>query len=397
MALKAAILVADDDEASASELHRLLAGEGHRVFVVASGDTVTHACLENPPDLVLVDLVAPRGHGFDVCRALKAQPATRLIPVVIVTAEANRGDRLKGIEAGCDDFVTKPFEPMELHARIQSLVKLKRYTDELESAESVIIGLGATIEARDPCTRGHCLRLARYATALGRHLGLNEADLNALDRGGFLHDIGKIAVPDRVLLKEGRLDPQESSVMRQHPLVGDTLCAGLRSLQNVRSIVRSHHERLDGTGYPDGLRNGRVPLLAQIVGVVDVFDALTTQRPYRGAKPREEAFDVLRTEAENGWRDRALVEAFADIVVAFEAEGIPLAPADAEATDVAKYGKKAQDKVERAMHERKRGTLESGRSGKKVTSRKQAIAIGLSEARAAGAKVPRKRASSKKR
>jgi putative two-component system response regulator len=328
MALKAAVLVADDDEASANELRRLLTGEGHRVFMVASGDAVMHACVANPPDIVLIDLVAPRGHGFDVCRALKTQPATRLIPVVIVTAEANRGDRLKGIEAGCDDFVTKPFEATVLHARIQSLVKLKRYTDELESAESVIIGLGATIEARDPCTRGHCLRLARYATALGRHLGLNEADLNALDRGGFLHDIGKIAVPDRVLLKEGRLDPQESSVMRKHPLVGDTLCAGLRSLQNVRPIVRSHHERLDGTGYPDGLRNGKVPLLAQIVGVVDVFDALTTQRPYRVAKPREEAFDVLRTEAEKGWRDGALVEAFVDIVAAFESEGIPLAPAD---------------------------------------------------------------------
>jgi putative two-component system response regulator len=326
MALRASVLVADDDESSARDLYRLLTDEGHDVFMVRDAGAVMTACALNPPDIVLLDLVAPRGHAFDVCRQLKDGPGTRLIPVVIVTAEANRGDRLKGIQAGCDDFVTKPFDLAELHARIHSLVRLKRYTDELESAEAVIIGLGATIEARDPCTRGHCQRLAAYGTALGRHLGLNQADLRALDRGGFLHDIGKIAVPDCVLLKEGRLDSRESSIMRKHPLVGDTLCGGLRSLQRVRPIVRSHHERLDGTGYPDGLRNGNVPLLAQIVGIVDVFDALTTLRPYRAAKSRDDAFDVLRTEAGKGWRDRSLVDAFIAIVTSLELEGISFAP-----------------------------------------------------------------------
>src|SRR5581483_9330564 len=158
----------------------------------------------------------------------------------------------------------------------RSLIRLKRYTDDLESAEAVILGLGATIEARDPSTQGHCERLARYATMLGRSLGLDQADLDALQRGGFLHDIGKIAVPDRVLLKDGALDEQESRVMRAHPLVGDALCARLRSLHRVRPIVRHHHERLDGSGYPDGLRNAQVPLLAQIVAIVDIFDALTT-------------------------------------------------------------------------------------------------------------------------
>jgi putative two-component system response regulator len=203
---------------------------------------------------------------------------------------------------------------MELHARIQSLVKLKRFTDELESAESVILGLGATIEARDPSTKGHCQRLAHYATKLGRSLSLDDSDLAALERGGFLHDIGKIAVPDRVLLKDGKLDPQESRMMRKHPIVGDTLCAGLRSLGPVRAIVRHHHERLDGTGYPDGLRNAEVPLLAQIVSIVDVFDALTTDRPYREARPIDEAFGVLVDESAKGWRDRVLVDAFVNVV-----------------------------------------------------------------------------------
>src|SRR5262245_34115274 len=314
MAMRASILVADDDETSARFLKRLLTREGHDVSVVHDADQAILVSREDPPDLVLLDLVAPRGQGFDVCRRIKDDARTRLIPVVIVTAQGERGDRLKGIQAGCNDFLTKPFDSAELHARIQSLVRLKRYTDDLESAEAVILGLGATIEARDPSTNGPCQRLAHYATTLGRSLGLDAGDLAALERGGFLHDIGKIAVPDRVLLKDGKLDPQESRVMRKHPIVGDSLCAGLRSLNKVRPIVRHHHERLDGTGYPDGLRNGEVPLLAQIVSIVDVFDALTTVRPYRAACLADEAFQVFTDEAERGWRDRGLVDAFLTIV-----------------------------------------------------------------------------------
>jgi putative two-component system response regulator len=310
----ASILIADDDEISARFLKRLLTREGHHVSVVNSGEEALRACASHPPDLVLIDLVAPTGHGFDVCRRLKEHKLTRFIPVVIVTAQSDRRDRLDGINAGADDFVTKPFDATELHARIRSLVRLKRYTDELESAEAVILGLGATIEARDPNTQGHCQRLAKFATSLGRELGLDDTDLAALERGGYLHDIGKIAVPDSVLLKDGKLDPQESRVMREHPIVGDALCAGLRSLQAVRPIVRSHHERLDGSGYPDGLKNAEVPLLAQIVSIVDVFDALTMERPYREARPRQEALDVLSTEASKGWRDRALVDAFVSVV-----------------------------------------------------------------------------------
>ena len=306
----ATILIADDDAVSAQFLTGLLTGEGHQVKVVVSGEAALASCAAAPPDLVLIDLVAPRGHGFEVCRALKSQPQTRLIPVVIVTAPTDRRDRLTGIEAGCDDFIIKPYDETELRARVRSLVRLKRYTDELETAEALMLGLGATIEARDPCTRGHCQRLARYATSLGRSLSLDEADVGALDRGGFLHDIGKIAVPDSVLLKEGKLDKDEARVMRAHPLIGDALCAGLRSFSRVRPIVRHHHERLDGSGYPDGLRNGAVPLLAQIVGIVDVFDALTSQRPYRAARSRDVAFDILADESKKGWRDRALVDAF---------------------------------------------------------------------------------------
>lgn len=311
----ASILVADDDPASTDLLRDLLSREGHLVTAVDTGAAALTACASDAPDLVLIDLIK-HGHGFDVCRALKDRHETRFIPVVIVTSQSEQGERLRGIEAGADDFLIKPFDAPQLRARVRSLLKLKRYTDELESAEAVMLGLGATIEARDPLTKGHCQRLARYATALGRAIRLDHQDLDALGRGGFLHDIGKIAVPDNVLLKGGALDAQETRVMREHAIIGDALCAGMRSLRDVRPIVRHHHEHLDGTGYPDGLRHRQVPLLAQIVGIVDVFDALTTARPYRSPLPRDQAFEVLREESAKGWRDRDLVDTFVGVVSA---------------------------------------------------------------------------------
>lgn len=309
----ARILIADDDAESGPFLRDLLEGDGHRIRLVRSGEEALAECEAEPPDLILLDLLGPRGQGFDICRRVKDNLGTRLTPVVIVTSLSRRHDRLAGIEAGADDFMIKPFDPELVKARVRSLIALKRYTDDLESAEAIIVGLGATIEARDPLTQGHCQRLATYATTFGRALGLGHDELAALHRGGFLHDIGKIAVPDRVLLKDGALDAVEVGLMRAHTIIGDTLCAGLRSLRLVRPIVRHHHERLDGSGYPDGLKTDAVPLLAQIVSIVDVFDALTTERPYRPALPRERAYATLRDEARRGWRDPVLVELFIDL------------------------------------------------------------------------------------
>ena len=213
---RASILLVDNDEVSARFLERWLTREGHAVTPVNSASAAIEATRIGRPDLILLDLVV-EGAGFTLCRQLKEDPSTRLVPVVIVTSESDRADRLRALDAGADDFLIKPFDPAELRARIRSLVRLKRYTDELESAEAIILGLGATIEARDPCTRGHCQRLAAYATMLGERLALDAADLSALQRGGFLHDIGKIAVPDAVLLKHGQLDPLETRVMASIP------------------------------------------------------------------------------------------------------------------------------------------------------------------------------------
>src|SRR6185369_7984629 len=274
------VLVVDDVEANRSLVTALLTRDGYRVDAAASGAAALECVRRDPPDLVLLDVMMPAPNGFDVCRALKADAGTRLIPVVLITALQQSEDRIKGFEAGADDFISKPFNAHELRARVRSLLRLKRYTDDLDSAESVILSLALTIEARDGYTEGHCERLARYATTLGRRIDLGDEDVRVLERGGYLHDIGKVGIPDAILLKPGRLTPAELAGMQQHAVIGDRLCGELRSLRQVRPIVRHHHERQDGTGYPDGLSGDAIPLFAQIIAIVDVFDALTTERPY---------------------------------------------------------------------------------------------------------------------
>ena len=185
---------------------------------------------------------------------------------------------------------------------------------ELESAESVILSVALMVEARDSSTAGHGERLANYAVALGKALGLGDGELDALRRGGYLHDIGKIAIPDSILLKNGRLTPEEYGLMKRHPVIGAELCGKLQSLTQVLPIVRHHHERLDGSGYPDGLRGAQIPMLAQIIAVVDVFDALTTVRPYHGAMTPAWACEALIEDATRGWLNPDLVSVFVDLV-----------------------------------------------------------------------------------
>ena len=302
------ILVVDDTPANVDLLQGLLTRDGYVVQTAVNGEDALAAVARDAPDLILLDVMMPKIDGFEVCRRLKQDPGTRLTPIVLLTSLQEREDKIQGINAGADDFLTKPVNAQELRARVRSLVRLKRYTDDLDSAESVIFSLALTIEARDTYTDGHCQRLAQYAVALGVHRDLRDDDLAALHRGGLLHDVGKVSVPDGILLKPGPLTPDEYTVMQRHTVVGDTILGNLRSLRPVRPIVRHHHERLDGSGYPEGLRGDAIPLLAQIVGLVDVYDALTTDRPYRTALAPEQAYEELSAEARKGWRDRALVE-----------------------------------------------------------------------------------------
>jgi putative two-component system response regulator len=308
------VLIVDDYEANLSALRQLLESQGYDVLTASNGRDALHLVTREHPDLVLTDVMMPGVSGLDVCAAMKKDAETWLTPVVLVSAAQQRTLRIDGLEAGADDFLSKPIDPQELYARVRSLVRLKRLTDDLESAESLFLTLGRIIEARDPHTENHCERLAQYATALGTALNLDQADLDALYRGGFLHDIGKIAVPDSVLLKQGKLTPAEYAVMKQHPIIGDDLCRTVRSFEPVRAIVRHHHERLDGRGYPDGLSGDQFSLLAKIVSVVDVFDALTTDRPYRKALSVDVALEMMRADAKAGWWDPALLDMFVDVL-----------------------------------------------------------------------------------
>jgi putative two-component system response regulator len=301
------VLVVDDAPTNVAVLRHLLARDGHTVLTAADGLEAFDIVLRERPEIVLTDVMMPGQDGHELCRAIKTHPVTRFTPVVLVTSLQGREERIKGINAGADDFLIKPVDAHEVLARVRSLLRLKRYTDELDTAAAVIMSLGRTVEARDPCTEGHCQRLSRLGAALGRRIGLTDDDIAALTRGGVLHDLGKIGIPDAVLLKPARLTHDEFEIMKQHTVIGDHLCSELRSLQNVRPIVRHHHERLDGTGYPDGLRGSAVPLLAQIIGVADVFDAITHVRPYKPALARARALEILFDEAAKGWRDAALV------------------------------------------------------------------------------------------
>ncbi len=308
------VLVVDDERANVEVFSRLMIRLRYEVLTASDGVSALEFVARDRPDLVLLDVNMPGVDGFEVCRRLKNDPETRLIPIVLITGLTASEDRVRGIEAGADDFLTKPPVLAELEARVRSLTRLKRYTDELDSAESVILSLGLMIEARDSYTEGHCQRLARYATALGVRVGLDDDQLVALHRGGFLHDVGKVGIPDAVLLKPARLTPAEYVVMQQHTVIGHALCRELRSLEDVRPIIRHHHERMDGTGYPDGLKGEAIPLLARIVSIVDAYDAMTTERTYKRALNREAACRELRDETQLGWKSVDLVEAFVALV-----------------------------------------------------------------------------------
>jgi len=314
------VLVVDDYESNRRGLSALLKSASYNVVSASNGSDALEIVRREHPDLVVLDVLMPGLSGLDVCRELKRSAETCLIPVILVSGAQGRQTVIDGLEAGADDFLTKPIDTEELYTRVRSLMRLKRVTDDLESAGSLFMTLGRIIEARDPYTEGHCERLADYATSLGRQLELGAADIDALYRGAFLHDIGKIAVPDRILLKRGRLTKPEYELMQRHTIIGDELCAAVRSLEAVRPIVRHHHERWDGNGYPDRLAGDAIPLLAQIVSVVDVFDALTTDRPYRQALPIESAYAMLRDQARGGWCPLNLVECFVDLHRASGAE-----------------------------------------------------------------------------
>jgi putative two-component system response regulator len=308
------ILVADDQAANRELLDELLTTQGFRVVTVPDGAAAVEELSKTQVDLVLLDVMMPRMNGFEVCQKIKSNPETYLIPVVLITALSDKQDRIEGIKAGADDFLTRPVDRAELLARVGSLLKLKHRTDELERAESVLFTLAESIEGKDPYTHGHCERLSDYSARLGEHLGLAENQIVALHRAGVVHDVGKIAVPDAILLKPGKLSEQEWKLIREHPVVGERICAPLKSFRLVLPIIRHHHEKLDGSGYPDGLQGDAIPITARILQIVDVYDALTTERPYKRAFSITDALQIMKEEVAKGWWDPHIFEQFERLV-----------------------------------------------------------------------------------
>jgi putative two-component system response regulator len=312
------ILIVDDDIANCELLESVLETSGFSVVCAGDGQQALIEFERTSPDLVLLDVQMPILDGFEVCRKLKSHPRTRLTPVVLVTALFATEDRVRGLEAGADDFLIKPVDRSELLARVRSLLSLKAFTDELEQAESVLFSLAQSIEGKDPYTEGHCQRLSDYSSYLGERMGLPLQQITALRRAGVVHDIGKIAVPDAILLKPAKLTTEEFKVMQQHPLVGERICSPLKSFRLVLPIIRHHHEKLNGTGYPDGLKGDNIPLTARILQIVDVFDALTTLRPYKRALSVSETLEIMDDEVKKGWWDPNIFSQFKGLVAGLE-------------------------------------------------------------------------------
>jgi len=303
------VLVVDDGAANRELIEACLAGIDCEVRHAADGEIALREIDLRKPDLVLLDVQMPGINGYEVCRRIKNDPKSRLIPVVMITSLDRTSDRVEALNAGADDYMSKPVERVELVARVRSALRLKSVYDSLDSAEGVIFSLAAAVELKDPYTEAHAQRVAETARRVGVTLGVSDEMLEALYRGGLIHDIGKIGVPDAILLKRGPLDDGEMKQMRSHTTRGAEIVAPLRSAEHIVPIIRHHHERFDGGGYPDGLRGQQIPWLARIVAVSDAYDALVNDRPYRPRRSREEAIAVLMNGAGTQW-DAEVVDAF---------------------------------------------------------------------------------------
>lgn len=312
------VLIVDDDTQVRGVLVALLKPRGYVTRTAASAEEAQQQLRTFRPDILLLDLHLPGKSGQEVLAELRADTVTRLLPVIMITGGATGEEKLRAMAGGVTDFVAKPFAAEELLARIRSLVQMKRFTDALEHAELVIVALAQTIDARDPYTARHSERVSVYAGRLGAKIGLTGFELEAVKRGGLFHDIGKIAIRDAVLLKPSRLTPEEMVEVRKHPVVGRELLSGMKTLSFALDVVYGHHERLDGSGYPDGISGDSIPLTARVTTIADIYDALTTARVYRAALTRAEALAIMGEEAGRGWWDPRLLDTFRGVL-----EGLP--------------------------------------------------------------------------
>ncbi len=323
------VLVADDNPTVRKILRYLFASMGWETIEASNGSqALERARKRPPPHAIILDLKLSEVNGYEVCRTLKSDDQYQLIPIIVTTSTDSTEEKMRALEAGADDFLTKPINRAELALRLRSLLRVHKFNQELIGAESVALALARAVAAKDGYAHSHLEKVANYSVALGKTLGLDAAELKILKYGAILHNVGKIAIPDSVLEKTGPLSPREMAMFQQHPRIGCDICAPLKPLKPVLPIIRHHKEHWDGTGYPDGLRGEEIPLGAQIVGLVDVYTALTSDRPYRKAVSHEEAVRSLRAQTHEGWHNPELVEKFISTLETDKTDKVSATPDD---------------------------------------------------------------------
>lgn len=313
------VLVVEDDDAGRALVQTLLEQSGYSILAAADGLSGLRLAREHEPDVIVLDVGLPGLNGLDLTRRLRQAAPTRTIPIILLTSHASIDDMARGLDAGADDFVAKPFQRVELLARIRSAARMRQAILGMESTRSVVAALAGAVAAKDPVTEHHCQRLAGLAARLGARLGLGTDEREALEYGAVLHDVGKIGIPEAILLKPGPLTPDEWTILRRHPDIGADICRPLGLSQALMPVIRHHHERWDGTGYPDRLRGDQIPLGARVIALVDAFDAMTHDRPYRAARSSADALQEIRSQCGRQFDP--------ELTPLFEAE-IALAPLD---------------------------------------------------------------------
>jgi len=323
----ATVLVVDDTPANVRLLRAYLTAAGHQVVTASDGAAALRTLASNPCDLVLCDVSMPDMDGFEVCRAIKQAPATRDIPVVLLTAADDDVQRERALKAGADDYVVKPVEKAAVLALVKALLRIGRLKQQVDQMEGVVVSLARAVDDRDGRSPGLSERVAYWAMQLGSAIGLPEDELNLLYKAALLHDVGTLAVPAAILAKRGSLEPSELSQVRRHPAVAEEILGPLPRADQLLPAIRHHHERIDGAGYPDSLTGESIPIFSRIIAIADAYVALTSDRPYRARVSRAEALKILREHAGKQW-DASLVERFLPLVESTGTESV----ADARST-----------------------------------------------------------------
>ncbi len=318
---KASILVVDDLEAHLELVEAIFEKEGYHIMTAHNADEALQFLEEFSPDLAILDVMMPGMNGYELCKMLKEKSGARFFPVILLTSLLELEDKIAGIEAGADDFISKPFKSIELTAKVRSLLKFKKLQEELDHSESVILTLAVALESKDPYTKGHSESVGNLSAEFASLIGLSEKEQNLIKKAGILHDIGKIGIGDSILHKNGALTKEEIRLIDQHTVIGEKICRPLHSLSAILPIIRHHHERWDGEGFPDRLKGEQIPIMARILSIVDTFDAMVSERPYRVPVSIEKATKKMEEEKNSGQWDPALLEKFIEMMRGKEGKG----------------------------------------------------------------------------